>query len=160
MVRQAIILILAFFLSAGSPAQETIGRLSTKQVSSSSTATAEIAARVNAHRQSRGRDALKRSRKLDNAASRHAKDMARKGYFSHRSPDGSLPRARTQRAGYRACLVAENISYRWRTPEQVVAGWINSPKHRQIMLLRDVSEFGVGYAKGDFWVLVVARPGC
>ncbi len=159
MLQATFVLLAALFLAGGSPAQELNGRFSTKQVSSSA-AVAEISAQVNAYRKSKGRTALRPSSKLDRAAMGHAKDMARRGYFSHRSPDGTLPRARTQRAGYRACLVAENISYRWRTPEQVVKGWIKSPKHRQIMLLRDVTELGVGYAKGDYWVLVVARPGC
>ena len=133
---------------------------SSKQVAVTSDPAAELAAYVNAVRNSKGRPALKRSKKLDKAASRHANDMSKRGYFSHQAPDGTMPRARTLRAGYRACLVAENISYRWPTPEQAVNGWMKSPKHREIMLLRDVTEFGVGHAPGDFWVLVVARPGC
>ncbi|SDL65962.1 CAP domain-containing protein [Aliiruegeria lutimaris] len=160
MVRAILILMTACFLATGSPAEEVVGRLSTKQEFSSAAATKEIAARVNAYRKSKGRAALKPSGKLEKAAMKHAKDMSKRGYFSHKSPDGTLPRARTKRAGYRACLVAENISYRWRTPEQVVDGWVKSSKHRQIILLREVTEYGVGYATGDYWVLVVARPGC
>ncbi|WP_242500400.1 CAP domain-containing protein [Tropicimonas sp. IMCC6043] len=160
MVRAVFAVVAAVLLCAGSAVPEITGRMSTKQVTVSAASTDEIAARVNATRRSKGRATLTRSAKLDKAAMGHARDMARRGYFSHKAPDGTMPRARTLRAGYRACLVAENIAYRWRTPEQVVTDWMNSPKHREIMLLREVTEFGVGYASGDFWVLVVARPGC
>ena len=38
---------------------------------------------------------------LNDAATRHARDMARKNFFDHRGTDGSQPKERVVRAGYR-----------------------------------------------------------
>ena len=52
---------------------------------------------------------LRRNPRLDEAARRYAKYLARSGKFSH-SADGRQPADRIKAAGYRFCQVAENLA--------------------------------------------------
>ncbi|NDR57977.1 CAP domain-containing protein [Aliiruegeria sabulilitoris] len=123
-------------------------------------ATSGMTTLVNKQRQRIGRAALNRSAALDRIAADHATDMAKRGYFSHQSPDGRQLGDRAARRGYRACLMAENIAKGYSTAPQVVDGWMKSKGHRKNMLHRKVSEFGVAEAGDRIWVMVLARPGC
>ena len=69
------------------------------------------------------------SRKLDDAAADHARDMARRSFFDHRGADGSQPKDRVIRAGYQPRLTGENIAYGPESAEEAVAGWLASPGH-------------------------------
>ncbi|RYH11838.1 CAP domain-containing protein [Tropicimonas sp. IMCC6043] len=123
-------------------------------------ATAGITARLNIERGREGRAALRRSPVLDRIAAAHAEDMARRGYFAHSAPEGTGPQDRALRAGYRACLVAETIARGVPSAPQALAGWMQSPEHRRSILLRRATEFGMGHASDDIWVLLLAWPGC
>ena len=122
--------------------------------------TSDMTSLVNVQRQRNGRAPINRSTTLDRIAADHAKDMAKRGYFSHKSPDGRQLRDRAARRGYRACLMAENIAKGYSSAPQVVDGWMKSRGHRKNMLLNKVSEFGVAQAGDRIWVMVLARPGC
>ena len=81
------------------------------------------------------------------AASRlHAEDMARHNYFGHRGFDGSDPAQRVGRAGYRYRVTGENIAGGPMRPEDVVAGWINSPEHCANLMNPAFTEMGVAFA--------------
>ena len=67
------------------------------------------------------------SPELNEAAARHARDMARSDYFDHRGADGSQPKDRVLRAGYQSRLTGENIALGPESAEEVVAGWLASP---------------------------------
>ena len=120
----------------------------------------DVTTLVNLERQRKGLPALRRSATLDKVAAAHATDMAKKGYFGHTAPNGTGPKHRAHRQGYRPCLIAENIAQGYRSPSAVVAGWMKSKGHRKNMLLRKVQEVGAARAPGDYWVLVLAKPGC
>jgi uncharacterized protein YkwD len=46
----------------------------------------------------------------------------------------------------------ENIAYGYRTPSDVVTGWMNSPGHRANILNGSFKQIGVGYvADGNYW---------
>jgi hypothetical protein len=86
------------------------------------------------------------NRALARAATRHARDMARRGYFAHQRPGGPSPGRRTRAAGFRARDVGEAIAYgcgSFGTPPTVVRMWLESPPHRAILLSRR-SRVGVG----------------
>ncbi len=122
----------------------------------------EIAAGLNANRRAYGQPALSYNRSLSQAAMKHACDMSVNGFFGHRGSDGSNSQARVRQAGYRDCLVAENLAWGYPTSQQIISGWMNSAGHRSNMLHPRAAEFGVAVthgAKGPNWVLVVAR-GC
>jgi uncharacterized protein YkwD len=100
---------------------------------------------------------------LDEAARRHARDMARHGYFDHTARDGSAPKQRLARVGYRSRLTGENIAYGPTSAEEVVSGWLASPGHCANLLEPRFEEMGLALATGDargaiYWVQVLAAP--
>ncbi|MBK5947314.1 hypothetical protein CCR83_12895 [Rhodobacter veldkampii DSM 11550] len=120
-------------------------------------------ARVNAERRAQGLRPLQLDAKLTRAAQGHACDMATKGFFDHHGSDGKTPKTRVKRAGYRTCLTAENISFGWRSVDQVMQDLMQSPKHRANILRGSVQEIGIGYVprtgnQGPWWVQVFANP--
>lgn len=119
-----------------------------------------IAQGLNQSRQAASLRQLRPSNALMAAAQTHACDMSRNGFFDHRGSDGSDMQVRARRAGYRDCLIAENLAWGYPDPGQIIGGWLGSQKHRENMMLGNVSDFGVGVAqgaRGPVWVLVVAR---
>jgi hypothetical protein len=98
---------------------------------------------------------LKLNESLTSAAMAHARDMARRGYFDHVSPEGKGP-------GDRCCGVrywdwtGENICMGAATVRSAVDLWMASPDHRVNILNPESREIGVGYAtsaKGvAYWV--------
>lgn len=118
---------------------------------------------VNAERKRAGLPPVTPDAKLARAAQAHACDMANRGFFAHKGSSGSTPKARVKKAGYRTCLTAENISFGWRSVDQVMHDLMNSPKHRENILRRNVDEIGIGYVprtgdQGPWWVQVFANP--
>lgn len=71
--------------------------------------------------------------------------MALQDFFSHTGIDGSTMVQRIQTTGYQFSSAAENIAAGYTTPEQVVAGWMESPGHRANILNPNLTEIGVGY---------------
>jgi uncharacterized protein YkwD len=103
------------------------------------------------------------SRALDDAAADHARDMARRKYFEHRGSDGSQPKDRALRAGYRPRLTGENIAYGPESAEEVVAGWLASPGHCANIMDARFRHIGVGLALGRkrgqiYWVQNFGEP--
>lgn len=120
----------------------------------------EIAAGLNANRRANGVSELRFNRRLGRAAMAHACDMLVNDFFDHRGSDGSNSQARVQAAGYRDCIVAENIAWGYPRSEQIISGWMNSPGHRRNMLHPRIEEYGVGITQGPngpYWVLVVGK---
>lgn len=79
------------------------------------------------------------------AARVHSLDMASRGFFDHVNPDGEDPGIRIERAGYGYFTAGENIAAGQATPEEVMAGWLDSPGHCMNILSPDFAEIGVGY---------------
>ena len=107
---------------------------------------------VNAARARAGVGRLSRSGALARAAERHARDMTRRDFFQHVTPDGVTPGVRAHRAGYSYSMLAENLAFgtgSWGTPAGTIAQWMDSPGHRRAMLSRDLRELGVGAVTGS-----------
>jgi uncharacterized protein YkwD len=107
--------------------------------------------------------ALKASGQLSDAATNHARDMARKKYFDHRGSDGSQPRDRVLRTGYKFKLTGENIALGPETAEEVVSGWLASPGHCANIMEPRFQNIGVGLATGRgrgqiYWVQTFGAP--
>lgn len=122
---------------------------------------ASIVARVNAIRTARGLPRLAVSVGLGAAARLHSRQMAQSGLFQHESPDGTSFDQRVRHfygsGGFRNWSVGETLV--WQSPSanaaQVVAAWLASPPHREILLDRTFREIGVSAvqdsdAPGDF----------
>jgi uncharacterized protein YkwD len=134
----------------------------------------QIVARINAVRVQLGLGRLRFSPRLRAAADLHSYEMARHGFFSHDSADGSSPWKRLARfypsAGYRRWQVGETLL--WYSPGVDAAGvvheWLTSPEHRAILLTPAFQEIGVsalhattasGYFGGQEVTLVTADFG-
>jgi uncharacterized protein YkwD len=106
---------------------------------------------------------LEDSPSLRKAAQRHADDMARRKYFDHRGADGSQPKDRVQRSGYKPRLTGENIAFAPESAEEVVAGWLASPGHCANIMDTRFTDTGVGVATGRqrghiYWVQTFGWP--
>lgn len=105
----------------------------------------EVVALTNAERTARGCRALRIDDRLVGAARAHSADMVQQAYFSHTGSDGSTFVAREIAAGYpKKGPSAENIAWGYRTPHDVVTGWMNSPGHRANILNCASVAVGVG----------------
>ena len=116
---------------------------------------------VNAERTAVGLPALGYDARLGSAAQGHSDDQARRGEMSHVGGDGSTVGVRVDRTGYPWRSVAENVAYGYRTPSEVMAGWMASPGHRRNILSAN-TQLGVGLAFGadgrPYWTQVFAAP--
>ena len=167
MYKTGFVLLALFSLAPASVAADAVvGR------ASSSTVRARVIELVNEARSQprrcgrekfRAAPPLEVSRKLNDAAVGHARDMAKRKYFEHRGSDGSQPRDRVERAGYRFRLTGENIALGPESAEEVVAGWLDSPGHCANIMEPRFREIGVGVAAGTgrgqiYWVQSFGSP--
>lgn len=119
---------------------------------------------VNAARTVEGRPPLVLDPQLNAAAQAHAEDMLARTYYSHESPEGSLPRQRVAAAGFAADVVGENLAAGQTSVENVTEAWLHSSDHRRNILEPRFTHLGVGLAVGSFnhkykvlWVQDFAR---
>ncbi|MFH9427885.1 CAP domain-containing protein [Streptomyces sp. NPDC017615] len=113
---------------------------------------ARVVELVNAERAKVGCSPVKLNSTLSKAAQDHSADMAAHNTMSHTGSDGSDPGSRITAAGYQWSTYGENVAYGYSTPEQVMAGWMESPGHRENILNCSFKEIGVGLAQpGSYW---------
>lgn len=117
---------------------------------------------VNEARRERGLEKLRENRQLDAAALAHAEDMARRGFYSHRSPERRDVADRYEaQGGGRWETIGENISTciacraDSRQVQEFFAGWMRSPGHRENILNPAFEEFGFGIASTEGRVYAV-----
>ncbi len=95
------------------------------------------------------------------AAARHARDMAAHDKMSHEGSDGSDPETRIHEAGYYGQRLAENVAEGYKTSDEVLAGWMDSPPHRE-NILGDFRDMGAARATNPdgkvFWAVEFGRP--
>jgi uncharacterized protein YkwD len=118
-------------------------------------AAAAVVCLVNAERARHGVRALRGDQDLRRAAARHARDMVRRGFFSHVTPTGADLGDRLRRTGYihgrGDTDVGETLAFgtgRPATPTGIVAGWVASPQHHRVLLASAFHVVGVGVAAG------------
>ena len=117
----------------------------TKPVESSSFET-EVVTLTNNYRTANGCGALRIDSRLVTAARAHSTDMVTNNFFSHTGSNGSTFVQREAAAGYTTGASAENIAWGYRSPQEVVNGWINSAGHRANILNCASVAVGVGVA--------------
>ncbi|HEY6919919.1 MAG TPA: CAP domain-containing protein [Tabrizicola sp.] len=121
----------------------------------------ELLAHLNAERKARGLSALVLSAKLDKAAQGAACDNAKRRSISHVSSDGGTLKTRLRRVGYGFRTAAENTGRGFATGARAVEWWMNSPHHKDNILLRKARDVGIGIAVSPapdnklHWILVV-----
>ncbi|SFK07400.1 CAP domain-containing protein [Celeribacter neptunius] len=118
----------------------------------------DLLSAMNAERRAQGLRKLRLNSALSKAAQAHVDDMIRRNYFAHIAPNGSRPIHRANAAGYKGCMVAENLSYSWKTIDLAMAGWMQSSGHRANLLNREMKDVGIGIGPNNLFVAVFAKP--
>jgi uncharacterized protein YkwD len=111
---------------------------------------AELHDAVNRVRADRHLIALARRDDLDRVAFEHSADMARRGYFSHLSPEGANPVDRLVHHGVGDMrLAAENLGKTTHASPtaQIVENWLQSPDHRTNLIAPAFNFTGIGVAQ-------------
>ncbi len=112
----------------------------------------EVVRLVNLEREKAGLAALTLDTALTRTARLKSQDMHDRGYFDHNSPTYGTPFQLMKAQGVSYRTAGENIAMGYRTPEAVVAAWMNSPGHRANILNASYTKIGVGYVSdGSYW---------
>lgn len=104
----------------------------------------EMLCRINNEREKRGRKALAYSANLSATARKYSADMAARGFFGHRCPDGTTPGDRALAGGYEWTNIGENLAAGPSGVATVMAMLLESPPHRQVLLETRFCEVGIG----------------
>jgi uncharacterized protein YkwD len=116
---------------------------------------------VNHERQAAGLGPITIEAHAAQAALGHAADMAARNFFDHTNPDGVTFDQRVTNAGLNWTAVGENIARGQDTARQVMAAWLNSPKHCENLMNPTYTVAGYGIVTGvagPWWVQDFARP--
>lgn len=97
---------------------------------------------VNEARAENGLGKLTTDEKLTKAAQERADELVT--LFGHTRPDGSKCFTILDEYGLSYRSAGENVASGYRTPEEVVEGWLNSPGHRKNILNSSFTKLGVG----------------
>jgi uncharacterized protein YkwD/uncharacterized membrane protein required for colicin V production len=105
---------------------------------------------VNHERTSRGLQPMQMDPALRELARAHARDMFKRGYFAHVTPDGKDPFDRMRDAGIVFGTAGENLAL---APALDMAhdGLMNSPGHRANILNPDYTKVGIGVLDGGVY---------
>ena len=139
----AALAVLALLLSVTQVATASTKRLGTVR---------KIVVSLNEARAAQGLPPLATSAELDASARVHALSMARRGYFTHESADGTPFWKRIQAfypaGGYARWSVGETLfwSRANAAAPSVIAAWLGSPEHRDI-LLGDWTQVGIALVR-------------
>ncbi len=118
---------------------------------------AELVARINQERITRGLIPYALSEPLTAAAQAHANDMSQSGKKSHTGSDGSDVFTRVARAGYGKYTWGYRVGENWASYHDIATAmqmWMNSAPHRENILHTLYREVGVGIAPGANGALI------
>lgn len=125
---------------------------------------AKALALINAYRAENGVAPLALDGELTRLARDYAGKLARAGRMSHElEPWGGLEK-RLKDGGYAYETAGENLGQGYRTIEQTIQGWKNSPAHDRGLKDADMTRMGIASVenpakRGDvYWCLIFARP--
>lgn len=118
-------------------------------------AAASVRCLIDKERGARGLHALDPQEKLKKAAKRHSEHMVSSSCFAHTCPGEADLVSRVTSAGYLPCTctwsVGENIAWgigRHSTPAAIVAAWMASPPHREMILTGSMRDVDIGIKSG------------
>lgn len=130
-----------------------------------STVRAELLDRVNAERRKARVPLLRLQHQLSRTAQGYAEDMLARGFYDHKSPEGTTVMDRAQAEGYRGRTAGENLADGAESVDEVMRGWMESKAHRENILSPIFREAGFGVAIGEtadgyriLWVQCFGKP--
>ena len=118
----------------------------------------EVFRLTNEERQKESLQPLAQDAALMAAAQKRAEEISEK--FEHTRPDGTSCFTVFDEYNIRYWGAGENIAYGYSTPESVMKGWMNSPRHKDNILDSYYSHIGIGmYEKNGtkYWVQLFAK---
>ena len=145
------VLAIGFLLAVAAPASAVEERAgSARAIAAANGFEYRVLLAVNSVRARHGLRPLRLRRSLSAAAAQHSREMARLGYFSHTSLDGSPFWKRVKRhygmGRHSYWSVGENLL--WSSSEidaaEAVRRWMRSPKHRANLLTPRWRDLGLG----------------
>ena len=104
---------------------------------------------VNQERIKAGVKPLKFNNDMYKAAMVRAKECDES--FSHDRPNGTSCFTALKEAGVKYFSAGENIAMGYRTPADVMKGWMNSEGHRNNILNPNFTDFACGVYKSGYW---------
>lgn len=106
--------------------------------------------KANEERKNIGENEFIVNEKLVLAAQMKADDMAKKGYFSHISPEGKDPWYWFDKAQYKYEIAGENLAVNFVDSNDVHNAWMNSPTHKENIIRQGFTEIGIATSKGEY----------
>lgn len=119
-----------------------------------------IHAKANRERKANGRDPLRKDDSLRTIARSHSEEMGQQDYFAHESPSGGTYEDRYETYGYYCQVEADNGTLTggeniWmmetdtapsaeEIADRAVESWLESPDHRENLLLEYWDDMGIG----------------
>jgi uncharacterized protein YkwD len=158
-------------LGAG-PGTATLGAAAALQACGARVAVDEVLQRLNAARASGYRCGgramapaapLHWDASLYSAAEVHSRDMARRNYFEHRTPEGVDVKSRASAAHYKFRTLGENIAAGVRTLPEAMQAWMESAGHCENIMAPEFQDVAVacvaqpGSEWGTYWTMVLGR---
>lgn len=116
---------------------------------------------VNEERREHNLNSLGFNEDLTYIARTKSRDMAVKGYYAHKEPDGDMYTDRLREYGYDWQHTSENLMKSATEPDtaifeiakRVVNGWMTSPPHREKILIPSFNVQGIGvYVNGQYTI--------
>lgn len=104
---------------------------------------------TNSRRSANDRERLTLQEALNNAAQAKADDMAKRDYWSHKTPEGQDPWVFIDQTGYKYQKAGENLAYGFIDSNTTVNGWMNSQTHRDNLLDTAFTQVGFGFANAN-----------
>ncbi len=121
----------------------------------------ELCELANAERKKAGLPALATSALLFKAARQHSANMAKQGVLSHTLDEKDVA-DRLKAVGYEWSQFGENIALGAKTPADAILTWMNSPPHKENLLTKESTQFGVAVAATadgqQYWTMVFGAP--
>jgi len=125
----------------------------------------QVAALINRERAERGLLPVTFNRRLSAAAHVQCSDMAAGDFLGHTGSDGANAQQRIERQGYDWQAYGEILGREYEgNAREMVDTWLRSPRHAEVMLSPDYTEFGVSVIhKGVrratwYWAAVFGKP--
>jgi uncharacterized YkwD family protein len=117
---------------------------------------------TNKEREKAGIPPLSYNYNLEKVAQAKAEDMCKNDYFDHNSPTYGTPFEMISAFNISYSWAGENIAYNYRTPEEVIKGWMSSKGHRENLLRKEFTDVAFGFFDGGplgiYWVQLFIKP--
>lgn len=108
----------------------------------------DLLTKTNEERVERGLSELRLNPQLSQAANSKAAHMFEFDYWAHVAPNGTEPWDFILGADYDYSYAGENLAKNFRTSNEVVKAWMESPTHRENLLNENYDEIGFAVVDG------------